>query len=103
MSDFETSLLSVKEALFDNNIIKSFLELNEQIKKDETIQNLLKSQKDAQHKMCKFVDNDEQYLKYKNDFINCSKQLESNPLYANFMNVKEEAFSLLEEVKEALE
>lgn len=103
MDKFEEALNSVKDELYSEPVVVEYFRLKNIIENDDSILSLEKEVRDHQKKMCESINNDEIYLLEKEAYEACLKELNSNPIYANFLKVKEEVIILLNEVKEALQ
>ena len=103
MIKVDDALLDVKKELYSEPIIKEYFRLLDLIKNDENLTKLDTDMRKHQKAMCENMDNDEVYKKEKEAYEACLNQINSNPLYLNFLNVKEEVFNLLNEVKDTLQ
>lgn len=101
-NDFESSLKQFNEAFQDNDLVKQYYALKEQIDNDIEINQLIKELKFHQHKMCEYVKDDEKYLIERQQYLQIEKKLKENPLFNNYLNIQEEMISLLNEIKDYL-
>ena len=102
MDKIEESLQKVKKELFNNPSVKEYFRLKDIVKNDKTINELNKEIKLHQKLMCQNKNNDEIYFKEKELYESNLKLLESNPIYVNFNEIKEEVNVLLVEVRDTL-
>ena len=103
MIKVEDALLDVKKELYSQPIIKEYFRLLDLIKNDEHLTKLDSDMRKHQKAMCENMDNDEVYVKEKAAYEACLNEINNNPLYLNFENVKEEVINLLSEVKDTLQ
>lgn len=101
-NDFESSLKQFNEVFQDNDLVKQYYALKKQIDNDSQINQLIKELKFHQHKMCEYVNDDENYLLERQQYLEIEKKLKENPLFNNYLNVQEEMISLLNEIKDYL-
>ncbi|MCR5332606.1 MAG: YlbF family regulator [Bacilli bacterium] len=103
MKSVDEALLDVKEELFSLPLIQEYLHVKSQIENDEYLVKLDKEVREHQKKMCENVQNDEVYLKEKTLFETKDNKLKDNPLYQNYLSLKEEVVALLEQIKDSLQ
>ena len=103
MIKVEDALLDVKKELYSEPIIKEYFRLLDLIKNDENLTKLDSDMRKHQKAMCENMGNDEVYSKEKAAYEACLNEINNNPLYLNFENVKEEVMNLLNEVKDTLQ
>lgn len=102
MTDFELALKEVEEKLYEEPIIKEYFRLKEIIDNDKELQELDKEMRLYQKRMCEFENDDKIYFKEKKQYEKRLKEIESNPIYINFTEVKNEVNTLLKEVRNAI-
>lgn len=102
MTDFELALKEVEEKLYEEPIIKEYFRLKEIIDNDKELQELDKEMRLHQKRMCEFENDDKIYFKEKKQYEKCLKEIESNPIYINFTEVKNDVNTLLKEVRNAI-
>lgn len=102
MSDFDIALEQLKNVLYDNEIIKNYLATKKLIENNTEINSLINELRNHQRLMCKNVNNDEKYLLEKEKYLTVQDELNSNPLYQNFLNLQNEVSALLKEVRDYL-
>ena len=102
MISFEEALKEAEEKLFEEPIIKEYFRLKTIIDNDKELQTLDKDMRAHQKKMCEFENDDKIYLKEKEAYERCLKDIENNPVYINFTEVKNEVNTLLKEVRNAI-
>lgn len=102
MSNIEVLLQDVKQELYSEPSIKEYFRLKEIIKNNDDLALLEREVLSLQKKMCENMNNDEIYKSTKEKYEEKLALLNSNPIYQNFLTVKEEVTSLLLEVSEVL-
>ncbi len=102
MSDFDIALEQLKNVLYDNEIIKNYLATKKIIENNTEINSLINELRNHQRLMCKNVNDDEKYLLEKEKYLTVQDELNSNPLYQNFLNLQNEVSALLKEVRDYL-
>lgn len=102
MDKIEEKLQEVKTQLFNNPSVKEYFRLKDIVENDKTIKELNNLIKLHQKLMCQNKNNDEIYFKEKELYETNLKLLESNPIYINYNEIKEEVNSLLVEVRDTL-
>lgn len=102
MSDFDIALEQLKNVLYDNEIIKNYLATKKLIENNTEINSLINELRNHQRLMCKNVNDDEKYLLEKEKYLTVQDELNSNPLYQNFLNLQNEVSALLKEVRDYL-
>ena len=103
MNDINELLLEVNKNLNDEPCVKEYFRLKKVIEGDKELIELDKLVREHQTLMCKSQDNDEIYFKEKELYETYLNQLNSNPIYQNFEQVKKEVNALLKEMKDYLE
>ena len=103
MNKIDSLLSEIKKELYSEPCIQEYLRLKEVIAKDEKLLALDKEVKLHQRLMCENRNNKEVFEKEKDLYEKANKEFDSNPVVVNFKNVKEEVYSLLNEVKGAIE
>ena len=102
MTSFEEALKEAEAKLFEEPIIKEYFRLKAIIDNNKELQELDKKIREHQKRMCEFENNDKIYFKEKAEYERCLKEIESNPIYINFTEVKTEVSTLLKEVRNAI-
>lgn len=95
MISFEEALKEAEEKLFEEPIIKEYFRLKAIIDNDKELQDLDKEMRAHQKKMCEFENDDKIYFKEKETYERCLKEIENNPIYINFTEVKAELIHFL--------
>lgn len=103
MNKFDEALLNVKNEILSLPEMKEFLSLKKLIEHDDEIQRLDKETRAHQKAMCQAENDDETYYKEKKLYEDGLEKLNSNPLYQNYLQARENAKELLLEVKEQLQ
>ena len=102
MGNIEKLLNEVSDRLNDEECVKEYFRLKEIINNDSNLKRLDKEVREHQKKMCEFQNDDEIYFKEKALYESSLKELEDNPIYQNFNEVKKEVNSLLIEIRDFL-
>ena len=102
MANIDELLYEVNNELNEEECVKEYLRLKKIISNDEDIARLDKEVRLHQRKMCEHQNNDDLYFKEKAFYEKTLKELESNPIYVNFMEVKKEVSTLLLDVRDYL-
>ena len=102
MDNIEKLLKEVSDRLNDEECVKEYFRLKEIINNDSNLKRLDKEVREHQKKMCEFQNDDEIYFKEKALYESSLKELEDNPIYQNFNEVKKEVNSLLIEIRDFL-
>ena len=103
MSRIEELLEEVNDQLNEEPCVKEYFRLKQVIENDKELVELDKLVREHQTLMCKAQDNDEVYFKEKELYETYLNQLNNNPVYQNFEEVKKEVNALLKEMKDYLE
>lgn len=103
MSDVKSSLQELKSELISLPLMQEFLRLRKLLHQDETISKLQIELKEAQKKLSKSVYDDGQYFACKKVYDSLNAKLHSNPLYVDYLELRSEVVSLLQEIKDQLE
>ena len=102
MNDIEKLLSEVNEEILKQPSVQEFFRLKKIIDKDEELKALDKEVRFHQRKMCEAKNDDELYFKEKALYEESLKKLESNPIYNNFLEVKNEVNTLLLDIRDFL-
>ena len=103
MSRIEELLKEVSDQLNEEPCVKEYFRLKQVIENDKELVELDKLVREHQTLMCKAQDIDEVYFKEKDLYEAYLNQLNNNPVYQNFEEVKKEVNTLLKEMKDYLE
>ena len=103
MTDFENQLDICQKLLYDEPIVKEYFRLKNIVQNDSKLSRLDKEIHQHQHLMCIHKNDEEIYRNEKRIYDAQMAEFKSNPLVENYFQVREEVFSLLNEVKEILE
>ena len=102
MDNIEVLLKEVSDRLNEQDCVKEYFRLKKIIETDEELKRLDKEVREHQKKMCEFQNDDEIYFKEKALYESSLKELESNPVYINFNEVKKEVNALLIDMRDFL-
>ena len=103
MAKIDELLKEVNDQLNEEICVKEYFRLKNVIENDKELIELDKLVREHQTAMCKAQDNDEIYFKEKELYETYLNQLNNNPIYQNFEEVKKEVNALLKEMKDYLE
>lgn len=103
MNEFETQLEKCQKLLYDEPIVKEYFRLKTIVQHDSELVKLDKEIHQHQNLMCVHKNDEEIYQNEKRIYEEQLAQFKSNPLVENYFQVREEVYSLLNEVKEILE
>ena len=103
MTDFENQLDICQKLLYDEPIVKEYFRLKNIVQNDSKLSRLDKEIHQHQHLMCIHKNDEVIYQNEKKIYDEQMTEFKSNPLVENYFQVREEVFSLLNEVKEILE
>ena len=103
MTDFENQLDICQKLLYDEPIVKEYFRLKNIVQNDSKLSLLDKEIHQRQHLMCIHKNDEDIYQNEKKIYDAQMAEFKSNPLVENYFQVREEVFSLLNEVKEILE
>ena len=103
MTEFENQLDICQKLLYDEPIVKEYFRLKSIVQNDSELSRLDKEIHQHQHLMCVHKNDEEIYQNEKKIYDEQMAEFKSNPLVENYFQVREEVFSLLNEVKEILE
>lgn len=103
MNNIDEVLKEVDECLSNEPSIKEYFRLKEIISNDKELMKLDSLVREHQTKMCQNQNNDEIYFKEKALYERYLSELEANPIYQNFNEVKKEVNKLLLEIKNYLD
>ena len=102
MNKIDELLKEVNDKLLEEPCVKEYFRLKEVIEKDEKLAQLDKDIRTHQKLMCENQDNDEIYFKEKALYESLLKEMEENPIYQNFNEVKKEVNALLMDIRDIL-
>lgn len=102
-TDFELVLQNLKDKLFDEEIVKTYFSLKEQIKNNKELQELEASIKNNAKIMTKNMDNDEIYFAAKEKYELQKEVYDNHPLVINFKSVSKEVNEILQKLKSIIE
>ena len=102
MTNLDELLLEVNNKLNEEECVKEYLRLKKIISNDEDIKRLDKEVREHQRKMCEHQNEDDIYFKEKALYEKALKELESNPIYVDFIEAKKEVTTLLMDVRDYL-
>lgn len=102
MNDIDLLLIEVKDKLNSNEIVKEYFRLKQIIENDENIQKLDEDMRIHQRKMCEAKNDDEKYFTEKALYEKAKNELENNPIYVNFEQIKTEVNTLLIDIRDFL-
>lgn len=102
MNNVEELLKEVNSRLNDEPCIKEYFRLKKIIEEDDKLMKLDKDVREHQSKMCQNQNNDEIYFKEKALYESSLKELESNPIYQDFIEIKKEVNALLIDIHDIL-
>ena len=102
MNDIDKLLNEVCDKLNDEECVKEYFRLKHIIEEDKQLKELDQKIRFHQKEMCKHENNDEIYFREKELYEKYLKELESNPIYMNFMEVKKEVSALLIDMRDFL-
>ncbi len=103
MSDFKTELDGFCKDFFQNETIKTYLNLKEEIKNNKELNKLQKDITKYAQLMTKNVDNDPAYFVYKEKYEFAKSKYDQHPLVHNLKEIAPEVESMLWQLKEILE
>lgn len=103
MNSFEEKLSILKEKLFNEESVKTYFSLKEQIEKSVELNNLRAKISFYAQEMTKNMDNDEIYFKSKEAYERVLKEYNFHPLIVDYNQVNEEVNNLLKQLKVILE
>ena len=103
MNNFESQLEKLKSKLFDQEIVKTYFLLKEQIEHNEELNNLRDKIRTHAQEMTKNMDNDEIYFKNKELYEKYLNEYNSHPLVVDYNVVIEEVNNLLKQLKNIIE
>ena len=103
MNNFEESLNSLKEELFNLEEVKAYFKLKNEIENNEELISLTKEISHLQRMMTLNIDDYEKHLDYKTQYEICLKKYNNHPIIVNFENVKEEVYQILTSIKTIIE
>lgn len=102
MSSFEEALYNLKNSLFEEDCVKQYFYYKNILEKNKDLKLLDEELKLHQKTMCKNKNNEQIYIKEKEQYNTLKNEFENNPVLVNYQNFKEEVFSLLVDIKEFL-
>ena len=103
MNNIDEILKEVDEKISNEPCIKEYFRLKDAINNDKELMRLDALVREHQTKMCQNQNNDEIYFQEKSFYEKYLKELENNPIYQNFNEVKKEVNELLLEIKNYLD
>ena len=103
MDKFEAKLEECRKLLFDEPVVQEYFRLKKIVDADEELHKLDKEIHQHQKRMCVHKNEPDIYESEKHLYETKLAQFQENPLVQNFEQVREEVFSLLNEIKEVLE
>lgn len=103
MNSFEEELTLLKEKLFNEDCVKTYFSLKEQIEKSVELNDLRAKISFHAQTMTKNMDNDELYFKHKEAYEQVLKEYNSHPLIVDYNQVSEEVNELLVQLKNIIE
>ena len=102
MNDIDKLLNEVCDQINNEECVKEYFRLQKLISEDKQLKELEQNVCYHQKEMCKHENNDEIYFKEKELYEKYLKELESNPIYLNFIEVKKEVSALLMDMRDFL-
>lgn len=102
MSDIVEVLKEVNEQILALDVVQEFFRLKRLVEEDDDLKELDKEVRLHQKLMCQAKNNDELYFREKAIFEDLQNKLDNNPLYANFIEVKNEVNTLLVDIRDFL-
>ena len=102
MNDVDKLLLEVKDKINNEPIVQEYFRLKAILEKDEDILELEKQVRFHQKKMCENTSNDEIYFEEKKLYEGYLSKLENNPIYSNFILIKNEVNAFLLDIRDIL-
>lgn len=103
MNELEDKINQCRTLLFDEPIVQEYFRLKKIVDSHSELKKLDEEIHTHQKLMCLHKENDAIYLKEKNLYDEKLHEFNSNPLVENYFQLREEVYSLLNEVKEILE
>ena len=102
MSKIDELISSLKDELFNEECVKTFLFYKKLVDENEELKALDSEVKFHQKEMCKNKENNELYLKEKALYEEAKSRFDNNPILINYQIAKDEVFSLLVDIKQVL-
>lgn len=99
MDKIDSLLLDIKKEIYSEPCVKEYFRLKDAISKDKKLCALEEEIRLHQKAMCENKDNDVVFQKEMELYNKAIVKFEANPIIKNFNVVKEEVFSLLNEVR----
>lgn len=103
MSDFKVELDEFCKEFYQNEVVKTYFNLKEEIKNNKELNKLQNDITKYAQLMTKNVDNDPAYFVYKEKYEFAKNKYDQHPLVHNLKEVAHEVESILWQLKEILE
>jgi len=103
MNNFECSLEKAKKLLEQDETVQEFFRLQKIVQNDSYLNQLDNEIHQHQKDMCANKNNDEIYFKEKSLYESKLAEFQSNPMVANYFEIKDEVSMLLNQMKEILQ
>ncbi len=101
--ELENVLKEVKTALLNEEVVKEYFFLKEQIEQDEELLNLKKEINILQKKLCQKVKDKAKDEDLKKTYASLKEKYDNHPLIMNFSKVSQEVNDILKTIKDILE
>ncbi|MFA7378549.1 MAG: YlbF family regulator [Erysipelotrichia bacterium] len=103
MTDLQKSLLTLKEEINNNDLVKEYFRIRNLVEKNEEINSLKKKINDAQVKLSLSMGEQENHSANKKVYEQLVIKYESHPLIANFLSLQIELRVFLQNIADLLE
>ena len=103
MNNFEAQLEKVKNLLFNQECVKTYFSLKEQIEQSIELNELREKIRFHAQEMTKNMSDDEIYFKNKSIYEKALNEYNSHPLVVDYNAVAEEVNNLLKQLKNIIE